>query len=139
MSIPCTLASIFGGFGFPEFVVVAIIGVLLFGRRLPEVGRNLGRGIVEFKKGLASAGEPIVDQTSGADPSSRVGPGAPQQIAGVQPAATIVATCPDAVSPASADEQLRKQQEEMKRLSVELQDLKEQLARQTAAQKGGQA
>ena len=28
------------------------IAVLLFGKRLPEVGRSLGKGIVEFKKGL---------------------------------------------------------------------------------------
>src|SRR5579864_7902895 len=42
-------------FGMPsmgEWVVVAFIGLLLFGKRLPEVGRSLGKGIVEFKKGL---------------------------------------------------------------------------------------
>jgi sec-independent protein translocase protein TatA len=31
------------------------IAVLLFGKRLPEVGRSLGKGIVEFKKGLSGA------------------------------------------------------------------------------------
>jgi sec-independent protein translocase protein TatA len=35
-----------------EMMVVGIVAVLLFGRRLPEVGRSLGKGIVEFKKGL---------------------------------------------------------------------------------------
>jgi len=38
--------------GPAELVVLAIIGVLLFGRKLPEVGRYLGKGIVEFKKGV---------------------------------------------------------------------------------------
>ena len=38
--------------GMPEIIVLMIIGVLLFGRRLPEVGRYLGKGIVEFKKGI---------------------------------------------------------------------------------------
>jgi sec-independent protein translocase protein TatA len=41
--------------GFPsggEWIIVAIIGLLLFGKRLPEVGKSLGKGIVEFKKGL---------------------------------------------------------------------------------------
>ena len=46
--------AIFGLFnlGPAEIIVLAIIGVLLFGRKLPEVGRYLGKGIVEFKKGI---------------------------------------------------------------------------------------
>jgi sec-independent protein translocase protein TatA len=35
-----------------QLVVVLIVGVLIFGRRLPEIGRYLGKGIVEFKKGM---------------------------------------------------------------------------------------
>jgi sec-independent protein translocase protein TatA len=35
-----------------EMLVVMMVAVLLFGKRLPEVGRSLGKGIVEFKKGL---------------------------------------------------------------------------------------
>ncbi len=35
-----------------EMLIIGIIAVLLFGKRLPEVGRALGRGIIEFKKGL---------------------------------------------------------------------------------------
>ena len=40
-----------------ELMVVLAIAVLLFGKRLPEVGRSLGRGIVEFKKGLRGVEE----------------------------------------------------------------------------------
>ena len=35
-----------------ELLVIAGIGLLVFGSRLPSVGKNLGKGIVEFKKGL---------------------------------------------------------------------------------------
>lgn len=38
-----------------QWIVIAVIGLLLFGKRLPEVGRSLGQGIVQFKKGLKEA------------------------------------------------------------------------------------
>jgi sec-independent protein translocase protein TatA len=38
----------------PEnWLLLGGIALVLFGKRLPEVGRSLGKGIVEFKKGLA--------------------------------------------------------------------------------------
>ena len=36
----------------PEWFVVFGVALLIFGKRLPEVGRSLGQSIVEFKKGL---------------------------------------------------------------------------------------
>jgi sec-independent protein translocase protein TatA len=44
--------AIFGNIGTMEILVLLLIGLLLFGSRLPEVGRSLGRGLMEFKKGL---------------------------------------------------------------------------------------
>jgi sec-independent protein translocase protein TatA len=41
------------GVGPQELVVLAIIVLLLFGNRLPSVMRSLGRGVVEFKKGVS--------------------------------------------------------------------------------------
>jgi sec-independent protein translocase protein TatA len=38
--------------GFMEMLIIMGVAVLLFGKRLPEVGRSLGKGIIEFKKGL---------------------------------------------------------------------------------------
>jgi sec-independent protein translocase protein TatA len=35
-----------------EWLVIAVIGLMLFGKRLPEVGRSVGKAIVEFKNGL---------------------------------------------------------------------------------------
>lgn len=42
----------FGNLAPAEMILIAVVAVLLFGRRLPEVGRTLGKGIVEFKKGI---------------------------------------------------------------------------------------
>ena len=42
-------------FGMPggwEWLVILIVALLIFGKRLPEVMRSVGKGIVEFKKGL---------------------------------------------------------------------------------------
>src|ERR1700736_3185401 len=47
-----------------EFLVIAAIGLLLFGKRLPEVGRSLGKGIVEFKKGLKGIDEEVEAATN---------------------------------------------------------------------------
>lgn len=40
------------GIGPMEMVIVGTIALLLFGKRLPEVARSLGKGITEFKRGL---------------------------------------------------------------------------------------
>ena len=44
--------AFFSGIGPTEIILVAVVGVLVFGNRLPEVGKSLGKGIIEFKKGL---------------------------------------------------------------------------------------
>ncbi len=47
--------------GLMEMLVVMGVAVLLFGKRLPEVGRSLGKGIIEFKKGLRGMEEEFHD------------------------------------------------------------------------------
>ena len=47
-----------------ELIVIMIVALLLFGRRLPEVARNLGKGVVEFKKGLKEVGEDVDTNSS---------------------------------------------------------------------------
>lgn len=48
-----------GGIGGPELLIVGIIALLLFGKRLPEVAKNLGKGFVEFKKGVSGFEEEV--------------------------------------------------------------------------------
>jgi sec-independent protein translocase protein TatA len=47
-----------------EWLVILVIGLLIFGRRLPEVGRSLGRGIVEFRKGIKGIEDEVESETS---------------------------------------------------------------------------
>lgn len=49
--------------GTVEWIVIAAFGLLLFGKRLPEVGRSLGKGIVEFKKGLKGVEDEVERQS----------------------------------------------------------------------------
>ena len=52
--------------GLTEWIIIGALGLLIFGKRLPEVGRSLGKGIVEFKKGLKGIEEDVeqVDDNS---------------------------------------------------------------------------
>lgn len=43
--------------GIPEMLIIMVVLMLLFGHRLPGVMRSLGRGVVEFKKGINDVGD----------------------------------------------------------------------------------
>lgn len=48
-----------------HLLILLVIVLLLFGaKRLPELGKNLGKGINEFKEGLNSKGEPAEEEHS---------------------------------------------------------------------------
>lgn len=42
-----------------EWLVILIVGLLIFGRRLPDVARSLGKSITEFKKGMKDVQDDI--------------------------------------------------------------------------------
>src|SRR6202167_2244274 len=58
MLIP--LAALWGP---DNWLSIALVALLLFGKRLPEVGRSLGKGIIEFRKGLAGLEEDVTQTT----------------------------------------------------------------------------
>jgi sec-independent protein translocase protein TatA len=71
-----------------HWIILAVIGILLFGKRLPEVGRSLGKGIIEFKKGLKGL-EDEVDTGSSSAPAPKAPalepPRPPQRVTATAP------------------------------------------------------
>ena len=62
-----TTQVLLGFIGMPgpmEMLILGVIAVLLFGKRLPEVGRSLGKGSVEFKKGIHGIEDEINSATT---------------------------------------------------------------------------
>ena len=49
--------------GTTELIIIAVIALLIFGRRLPDVARSVGKSIVEFKKGVRDVKDDISVQS----------------------------------------------------------------------------
>ena len=47
--------------GGMEWMVIGVIALLIFGRKLPEMAKGLGQGLVEFKKGLTGVQDEVDD------------------------------------------------------------------------------
>jgi len=58
------------GFWMPgpmETIVILVVLVLLFGRRLPEIARNMGKSLTEFKKGIKESEQELNKAVDEAD------------------------------------------------------------------------
>jgi len=53
------LVGFIGMPGLPELLIVGFVVLLLFGNRLPSVMRSLGRGVIEFKKGVSGVDDDV--------------------------------------------------------------------------------
>lgn len=85
------------GLGMPEMLALLVVGVLLFGRKLPDIGRSLGKTVIEFKKGINGMEDEI--NSSGDPGRSALEPEpvrAPQR---VTPSAPVFSDAPSATLP----------------------------------------
>ncbi len=59
MNIDSTILQQAGWLGTPEIVIIVLVVILLFGgRKIPELMKGLGKGIKEFKEGVAEDKKP---------------------------------------------------------------------------------
>jgi TatA/E family protein of Tat protein translocase len=53
----------FGSIGMPELILIFVVALLVFGpKKLPEIGKSLGRGLAEFKKASDDLKRTIEDE-----------------------------------------------------------------------------
>ena len=69
----CTPLFGFLGLGTQEIMLLLVLGVLLFGRNLPQLGRSLGKTVTEFKRGVKGL-EDDFEPAAGANTTRTVEP-----------------------------------------------------------------
>jgi TatA/E family protein of Tat protein translocase len=58
----------FGSVGFPELMLIFVIALLLFGpRKLPEIGRSIGRALGEFRRASNDLKRTIEEEVASED------------------------------------------------------------------------
>lgn len=68
------------GIGFPELILILIIGLVVFGPgKLPEIGRGVGKAIQEFKKASAEFSNSVNDSSKSAITPTPPNPANPDQ------------------------------------------------------------
>ena len=91
----------FGPLGLPELVLIFVVALIVFGpRRLPEIGKTLGKALGEFKKATDEFKNTIerevrIDELRQIPPTVNAAITTPvQSVSRSEPAATIAAAPP---------------------------------------------
>jgi TatA/E family protein of Tat protein translocase len=90
------------GLGFTEILVILVVALLVFGPdRLPELARNLGKGLAEFRRASSDLRRSVMEATEEPKPRPATPAAALPPVAG--PADEVAAAAPEPV-PATSSE-----------------------------------
>ncbi len=87
-----------GPIGFPEMLVILVVALIIFGpRKLPELGRSLGRSINEFKRASNELRSTLDDEIRAEE--RKTPPAAPPGLPAPHASATDPANLPSPAAP----------------------------------------
>jgi sec-independent protein translocase protein TatA len=87
-----------GPVGMPELIIIFVIALIIFGpRKLPELGKSLGRSINEFKRASNELKNTLEDEIRVEEQKTAAAPRA------TPPAPTPTPSVPDSAVPRDAD------------------------------------
>ena len=88
-----------GSIGMPELIIIFVIALIIFGpRKLPELGRSLGKSLAEFKRASNELKSTLDEEIRLEEQQQRA---AQQKAASVPPAAAVTAS--ESPTPAAAE------------------------------------